>query len=87
MKRYLRKFWLILLFAAVNLGMNSCIIVRERPTSKRRTTVVLRRTPPPPTDRTVIIFRKKPHPPHPRHPHGGPPGQTKKRQGHPGKRF
>lgn len=86
MKHKIRILWLILLFAAVNLGMNSCVLVR-RPTSKPRTTVVLKRTPAPTTDRTIIIFRKKPHPPHPRHPHGGPPGQTKKKRGHPGKRL
>jgi len=44
---------------------------------------VVVRTPPRQGTRIVIIQR---HPGHPRHPHGGPPGQKKKSSRHPGKR-
>lgn len=72
MKTLLRKLCYILMFVGVNFGMNSCIVVREAP-AKPRTVIILKRSNLPPS--------------HPRHPHGGPPGQTKKHRGHPGKRL
>jgi hypothetical protein len=37
-----------------------------------------------PTKRTTVVVKEKKS--HPAHPHGGPPGQTKKAPGHPGKK-
>lgn len=67
----IKKISSLVLIAGITLSLTSCIITRSSsPTQQKKST----------TTTTIQKKHKKPHP------HGGPPGQTKKGKGHPGKK-